>query len=820
MYDSAFRRLSVPAMAHHCVALAALYSLASPALAQAVPAPSTPAPVGAVAEPVPVRDKFLPLEVIVNGAFGGTWVLIERRGVIYAPKEAFLEWRVGLRQGVEGFDHQGTMFYPLSAVPGFSAQINTPKQTLELTFASTAFAASVRNAETFQRTPVSPVLPSVYLNYDVNYTQNHVKNGANSEQAGVLTEAGVSLGKGVLTSTAVGRNLVSSGASTGPREWVRLDSTYTLDVLGSNQTLRFGDSTTRAGSLGRSVYFGGVQVGTNFGLSPGFIGQPKPTVSGVSSAPSTVELYVNDVLRQTSQVPTGPFTLDNLPQINGGAQTRVVVRDLLGRETVVQQSVFSNASMLAAGLNDWSAELGALRENYALRSNTYGAPFVSGLWRRGLTNGFTGESRIELTEEIKTVGLGALVALPLDLLGRFALIGSRVTSAGSAGSVITGQQGLLGLEYAGNRWSSGVQVQAATAQFRQLGLDLATKPDKLQTFANVNYAMPDGAASMGVSMASVSRYDNPRITTLSGNVSHRAGPRGRLNWTLNRSTSGNTGANTSLGVSLSIPLDNDVQLGAGLIAQKNGNEFYASAQYNPLDDGYWGWRIAGGQREAEESGYAEANVYYPGQYGRFSADLSARENQTNTRLGLTGAVSVVGGGLHISQKLNNSFALVDVPGYPGVPILVGGQRRGSTDMYGRLLVPRLAPYQTNSIQLDANALPISAELDSIESPVVPAWRSAALAKFTVRSGRAAVINIKLDDGTDAPAGAVLRMDNDNQDFYVANRGLAYVTGLSEKTNLLTLTWKDQKCRLEVLLPAATKDDIAKVGPVVCKGVRK
>jgi outer membrane usher protein len=151
---------------------------------------------------------------------------------------------------------------------------------------------------------------------------------------------------------------------------------------------------------------------------------------------------------------------------------------------------------------------------------------------------------------------------------------------------------------------------------------------------------------------------------------------------------------------------------------------------------------------------------------------------------------------------------------------VGGQRRGTTDSQGRLVLPRLAPYQTKSIQLDANALPISAELDSIEAPVVPAWRSAALAKFTVRSGRAAVINIKLDDGTDMPAGAVLRMDNDNQDFYVANRGLAYVTGLSEKTNLLTLTWKEQKCRLEVVLPAASKDDIAKVGPVVCKGVRK
>lgn len=785
--------------------------------AAALPAPRAPASPTPSANSAAGSDKFLPLEVAVNGDAGGVWVLIERAGVLYAPKEAFAEWRVGVRDGVEGFEHQDTRFLPLSAVPGFSAQINTQKQLLELNFAPTAFSAFAKTGEASKRTPLSPVLPSVYLNYDISHTSNDVKNGANSSQTGALTELGVSLGAGVITSTAVGRNLTSSGASTAPREWVRLESTFTYDLVESNRTLRIGDSTTRSGSLGRSVYFGGIQLGSNSAITPGFVGQPKPTVSGVSSAPSTVDLYVNDVLRQTTQVPAGPFTLGNLPQINGGAQARLVVRDLLGRETVIQQSLFSSPSLLAENLNEWSVELGSLRENYAQRSNDYGAPFVSGLWRRGLSNGVTGEGRVEITDDIKTVGLGAVVALPGDLLGRAALLGSHARLAGGKAD---GQQGMIGLDYVGKAWSAGLQVQVASESFRQLGLDAATKPEKLQSFANFNYAMPDGASSFSMSLASVSRYDAPKVTTMSANYSHKVGEKGRMSWILNRSNNGTAGSSTSLGIAFSLPLENDVQLGTGLSLRKRDNELYANAQFNPAEDGKWGWRVVGGKREAEDGGYAEANVYYPSQYGRFNGDLSVRENQTNARLGWSGAVALVGGGVHASQRINNSFALVEVPGYPNVPILVGGQRKGSTDANGQLLVPRLSPYQLNSIQLDPNALPISAELESIEAQVTPAWRSGALAKFSVRSGRAAVLSLKLEDGADVPAGAVLKIDNDDQEFYVANRGLGYVTGLSDQTNLATLTWKEQSCRLEIVLPAASRDEIARAGPLVCRGVSK
>ncbi len=36
----------------------------------------------------------MPLEVSINGAKTGNWLLLERGGVLYAPADAFEEWRL------------------------------------------------------------------------------------------------------------------------------------------------------------------------------------------------------------------------------------------------------------------------------------------------------------------------------------------------------------------------------------------------------------------------------------------------------------------------------------------------------------------------------------------------------------------------------------------------------------------------------------------------------------------------------------------------------------------------------------------------------
>ena len=149
--------------------------------------------------------------------------------------------------------------------------------------------------------------------------------------------------------------------------------------------------------------------------------------------------------------------------------------------------------------------------------------------------------------------------------------------------------------------------------------------------------------------------------------------------------------------------------------------------------------------------------------------------QQTVRVGAQGGLVAIDGQLFASRRVQESFALVEVPGYADVGVGFQGNILARTNADGKTLVPRLQPYQANSIRLDPSELPISAELDSIEQIVVPGNRNGVIVKFPVRSGRGALIKIVFDDGQPAPAGAELELVGDKQEFFVARRGEAFVT---------------------------------------------
>jgi outer membrane usher protein len=134
-------------------------------------------------------------------------------------------------------------------------------------------------------------------------------------------------------------------------------------------------------------------------------------------------------------------------------------------------------------------------------------------------------------------------------------------------------------------------------------------------------------------------------------------------------------------------------------------------------------------------------------------------------------------------------------------------------------VPFLSPYQNNSVRIDPRELPISAGIDSIEQSVVPGYRSAVKVTFPVRSGHGALLRIVLDDGDVAPAGAVIRIAGDDEEFFVARRGEAFATGL-QSNNRIILHWRGQECQFEVSLPPITADEIPRIGPLQCPGLSR
>jgi outer membrane usher protein len=783
------------------------------ALAAAPPAaeqPGSVAPPPSMAPsraPTEIAPRLVPLEIFINGTRAGDWVLLDVKGVLHATADAFEEWRLIRSPDVQGVPYRGQLWYPLAAVPGYQAQFNAANQSLELRFAPNAFAATRLAPPEVERDPITPPLTAVFANYDVSYTHSAARGVAASKDLGALTELGVSGALGVLTTSSVARNLNNDETLPAPT-LRRLESTFTRDFPESNTTLRLGDSSTRPGTWGRQVYFGGVHFDRNFALSPGFITQPIPTVTGQAAAPSTLELFINDALRQTSQVPAGPFTIENYPLLTGAGQARVVVRDLLGRETVLVQNFFTSAYLLKEGLSDWSAQGGWVRRNLGIDSANYGDRFASGLFRYGVINNLTLETQVEGSRELRGAGFGVSTGLPFQVLGQAALAASESRANGN------GTLWMLGAEHLSLRHGFTLRVEGATRGYRRIGQSEAFPTYSQQWLASYTF-FTEGFGHLGIAYARVNMFDTGPISTYSANYSLRIGERSSLTFTATRVYGSNNGS--AVGVNLLIPLDGRTTV-AGSATQRDGRtDSYLGASKTLGAESGTGWRALAGRRLGRE--YGEGGYYYQGSRGLLTADVSASSEQQTVRLGAQGGLVAIDGELFASRKLLDSFALVEVPGYPDVGVGFQSTVLTRTDENGKALVPRLVPYRRNAVRLDPSELPISAELDTIEMLAVPPARSGVKLSFPVRSGRGALIKIELDDGEPAPPGAAIELVGDTKEFFVARRGEAFVTGLQAK-NTLRLRWNDQVCTIDVDLPEGAKDEIARLGPYVCTGARR
>src|SRR3546814_8559565 len=81
-----------------------------------------------------------------------------------------------------------------------------------------------------------------------------------------------------------------------------------------------------------------------------------PSLNGSAALPSVVDIYVNDAPVGSRDLKPGPFQVVDAPIVSGNGEVNLVVRDMLGRETLVRQSYYNAPGQLRAGLHDRSEE--------------------------------------------------------------------------------------------------------------------------------------------------------------------------------------------------------------------------------------------------------------------------------------------------------------------------------------------------------------------------------------------------------------------------------------------------------------------------------
>jgi len=738
----------------------------------------------------------------VNGQdMGVGQMLYSNLGGYFARAEDFESWGLNQANSIPiSFRNEG--YYPLGDVRGAKVNFDKANQALLLEFDSLAFRPTTFTSQTESLLP-SPPETGGYVNYDL-FGTNGSSPFLNQTRLNGQFEAGVFNRLGTGFSSFSGQNLYNNSRDANAR-LIRLETNWIRDFAEEKQSLRFGDNTGRSGVWGRPVKYGGFQFGTNFATQPGFVTVPLPKFSGEASLPSTAEVYLNG-FRQSSQVLTpGPFLLNNIPFIMGSGEARLVVRDMMGRDQIITQPFYITPAMLRPGIDDYTIEMGFIRNNFGIDNATYGRPMAIGTQRKGFSDKLTAEWRAEALLDQQTAGISATYIPPIPI----ALTAAVAVSNSARGS---GDFLLLGLDrQAFKGVNFGLRSQFASNHFTQIGSGLLGQSKQY----SATLGFPSKMGSFGFGYVYMRNVNPLRSEFLTASYSKMMGRKVSLGLSATTSLSGSP--NTMMNLFLAYPLDNGMSASSNFSSQQHG-KVNGSVQIQkniPVGIGpQLGFRTlaGGGQGQREEAG-----VTLRTDYGAYALDAGRMPGQTSYRISANGSVSFMDGKFFFSKRLYDSFSVAQVSGYPDVPVYLNGQLAARTDSHGYAILPGLMSYQKNRISINTDDLPLDAQIERTEVAVVPRYHSGVSLKFSVELTIGALVKLVAENGEPLPNGTLLIIEGISEEFQVALQGEAYLTGINKK-NRVKATWNNQSCDMEVNLPE-NPGPLPHIGPIVCKGIQ-
>jgi outer membrane usher protein len=722
-----------------------------------------------------------------------TALLLKKKGDLLASGADIQRWRLRLPPQ-PALSYQGHEYYDLRSCAGISSyRIDEAKQALLIEAKPDAFSSTEVNGAALDFSTPDPSSLGGFFNYDV-FAQSFELQ---SVQLNSQMELGLFNSWGVGVSNFLARDIG------GQAQLIRLGSTWTIDKPDLLASFRIGDSISSAGAWGRPVRFAGLQWATNFQTQPRFITFPMPSMAGEAVLPSVVDVYVDNNLLLNREVQPGSFTVNNIPAITGLREMRMVVRDMLGREQIISQPYYASPSLLKKNLQEFSYEIGPIRENYGLKSNDYGRWFAVGTHRLGFSDDFTGEWHGEILQDQQTMGLGGIYLSPSIGVFDAAIAGSQ--SQKGAGALLA-----VGFQRQTSMLSFGGQAQFASSRFTQLGLDPDRPAPKL--LSSIHLGISAGQyGSFSVNHIYQQYRDQDNINLINANYNLTVGN----GWFLNLSAFTSLGDDDDKGVALvlnhTLGKRTTASVSAGL--QNNSATTFMQVQQNLPPGSGMGYRVLAGYDGSER---IEAGITLQNDVGTYSLDAYRFQGQNNFRGSASGGLAFMAGDAFFSRRINNSFAVVHIPDYANVHVYAENQLVATTNASGNALVPMLRPYQDNHIRIEQADLPLDAEIDTLTINAKPYFRSGFLLNFPIRRSRGATMTIVLDNGQPLPAGAVVQIAGQREEFPVALKGNVYITGLAPD-NRLRVIWHGQSCELEVSFPE-TEEPLPDLGTFTCHGV--
>ena len=752
------------------------------------------APVPALPQSAKSEPTELWLDVEVNRHQETATVLVlEQAGALWLSQADMESWGVQL-PATQTRQWLGEEYINISD-NGIDAKLDMQNMTLALTVPPRLMQRTRLGSDAGAHPTATPPHPGAFFNYDISVTEHEADS---SQRQDGFFELGAFNGWGSGTSSFIARDHGEQS------EVVRLETTWRKDDIAGMRTLVLGDTVNGSTDWSGAVRFGGLHWGTNFSTRPEYLTMPLLSLAGEASLPSTVDIYINDALRIRDAIPSGPFSVDQLPVVSGSGEARIVVRDVLGREQVITRDFYGAPNLLRRGLQHWSLDAGAVREQYSIESDNYGAPMIAATWRRGMLNTLTIDSHAQATDDLRMAGAG--LQWLISTYGTVRLAGAASNSP--AGSGAFGKAGFL---RQGRRFSLGLESQYTTASFRRLGVTDTTPLPEFRHRAHAGFSLGWlGSSSAGYTRQEYHDGRTQAFTTLG--FSRSLGRHAYLGLTAFHFHDSH---DTAVQATITVPLGlarTSASIGASRDFSHDGSNSssgVAQVQRNlPVGTGY-GFRLRTGLGDDE---FDQGSISYQNNVGTWSLEGAQNSDGHAVRANARGGIAFLDGNLLPSRYIDQSFAVVDVGEFEGVRIHAENQESTRTNKRGVALVPRLRAYERNRISINQADLPLAAQVGELEQVVSPWHRSGLLVRFDAASTQSAYFRL-LHNGRAVPAGAVVS-DAQGNLFPVGLDGYVFINNL-DVFKQLTARWHGNKCTFALKIAADNNVAYAEPGDVEC-----
>jgi len=770
-----------------CVGLSVL----SPWLVLADDLPPPPGESAAVAE------ATLYLDLVVNQMPKAEVVAVQQRaGRLYLDSEVLRSAGVQLPGAPQGE-------VALDTVAGLHSDYDSQNQRLSLQVP----AAWLPQQQVGERSlyPASDARSSfgALFNYDL-YLNDNDDGGT---YLAAWNELRVFDSWGTLSSTGQWRHAFDGAPSNDNRQgFLRYDTTWRFTDEQRLLTYEAGDLVTGALPWTSSVRVGGLQLSRDFGARPDLVTYPLPAFAGEAAVPTSLDLFINGYKSSTTALQPGPYTLTNVPFINGAGEAVVVTTDALGRQVSTTLPFYVTSSLLQQGLTDFSVAAGSLRRNYAVEDFGYGAGVASASVRHGVSDSFTLESHLETAQSLVLGGLGGSMRL-----GTFGVVNAALAQSRFAGE--QGQQIALGYQYNSQRIGLSYQRLQRHGQYADLSrvdrpeMQLSRRSEQATLSLNL-----ERYGSLGAGYFDVRAADGTRTRLLN------------LSWS--KSLWGNSSvylsANREIGDSqwavqaqLVMPFDFGGTLAVSMERGKDGEDLqrvnYSRAVPAAGGVGYNLGYASGGDRDA----YRQADVTWRLQSVQLQAGVYGSSGQMTRWADASGSLVWMDAGVFAANRIDDAFVVVSTSGYADVPVRYENQEIGRTDRDGHLLVPYSSGYYRGKYEIDPMDLPPDVLADQVEQRLAVRRGSGYLLEFPLK--RVLAASIELVDGNRQPlklGSSVVHQPGGGQ-AVVGWDGLVYLENLAPHNRLQVTLPEGGQCQVAFDLPE-THGSIPLIGPLECR----